>query len=679
MRQASANGQSGTAQAASALDRLQEAQKRLQQSQSGRAERDVKDALRQAEEIAREQQQIAEGVKGLDTAGDARQERVQQLSERKEQLESKVGRAREAGREDRRRAGQDRARRLAEARRSVDVDAREPAARQDSLFALDDPRRRAGQATPRTSSRRSAATSARCRRRSPTRRRRSAAPSRMRPRARSTRRASWLAGWSRSTSACASAMVSKANRVSRVSKASRVRVSKASRDRVSKASRVRVSKASRVRVSKASRVRVSKASRVRVSRASRVRVSKANRARVSKANRVRVTGPAGPGSARPAGSGSRPAGSAGQQGQGPGRSESEWKSEHRRRDGQGLTFGQAPFTGGGAGDRRPAAMNPEDARQFRGEVQRWTREAEQLRRMLQGEKIDPKEIDAMLRNLRQLSDDRIYKDVEELARLQAQVTDSAKRLEYDLRRKVEGTEGRLLLSGSDEVPEKFRKSVEQYYRSLSKAPEGGKSRGRREAAGEEAVGPSTRWTRVNAPHHHRRPRRPDAGRWRVCAGLLSVPAQIPAGADARDRRQLRRLVHLLPPVLHERPQRVWRPGVVDRLSGGRCQLHDPPRRADQDPGQPGSRRRTQSSRRERGLPRALRVSVCHHRGRRHRAVHRSGGRGAARLPAQGRVSLVGRLLGRQGARELRSRARPRAARARVQVRRPQVRTIRSSG
>jgi hypothetical protein len=116
-------------------------------------------------------------------------------------------------------------------------------------------------------------------------------------------------------------------------------------------------------------------------------------------------------------------------------------------------------------------MNPEDARQFRGEVQRWTREAEQLRRMLQGEKIDPKEIDAMLRNLRQLSDDRIYKDVDELARLQAQVTDSAKRLEYDLRRKVEGKDGQLLLSGSDEVPEKFRKSVEQYYRSLSKAPE----------------------------------------------------------------------------------------------------------------------------------------------------------------------------------------------------------------
>ena len=120
-------------------------------------------------------------------------------------------------------------------------------------------------------------------------------------------------------------------------------------------------------------------------------------------------------------------------------------------------------------------MNPEDVRQFRGELQRWTREAEQLRRMLQGEKIDPREIDAMLRNLRQLNDDRVYKDVEELRRLQAQVTDSAKRIEYDLRRKIEGADAQLLLSGSDEVPEKFRKSVEQYYRSLSKAPEPAKA------------------------------------------------------------------------------------------------------------------------------------------------------------------------------------------------------------
>ena len=42
-----------------------------------------------------------------------------------------------------------------------------------------------------------------------------------------------------------------------------------------------------------------------------------------------------------------------------------------------------------------------------------------------------------------------------------------KRFEYTLRRKVEGDANQVLLSGSDEVPEQFRKLVEQYYRSLS--------------------------------------------------------------------------------------------------------------------------------------------------------------------------------------------------------------------
>jgi DNA anti-recombination protein RmuC len=133
------------------------------------------------------------------------------------------------------------------------------------------------------------------------------------------------------------------------------------------------------------------------------------------------------------------------------------------------------MAGGGAGDRRPGAMTQEDARQFRNELQRWTREAEGLRRMLQSEKIDPKEIDAMLRALRQLNDERAYKDVEELARLQAQVTDSAKRVEYDLRRRLEAKQGQTLLSGSDEVPEQFRKVVEQYYRSLSRGPDAPKA------------------------------------------------------------------------------------------------------------------------------------------------------------------------------------------------------------
>jgi hypothetical protein len=65
----------------------------------------------------------------------------------------------------------------------------------------------------------------------------------------------------------------------------------------------------------------------------------------------------------------------------------------------------------------------------------------------------------------------VYQDAGELTRLQSQVADSMKRFEYGLRRRVEGDSNQVLLSGSDEVPEQFRKLVEQYYRSLSKAPD----------------------------------------------------------------------------------------------------------------------------------------------------------------------------------------------------------------
>ena len=91
MRKAAANGQQGSgAQASAALERLKEAERRLQQTQSGRGERDVKNALQQAEELAREQQEIADDAKGLESAGDRRQERAQGLIERKAALEQKV-------------------------------------------------------------------------------------------------------------------------------------------------------------------------------------------------------------------------------------------------------------------------------------------------------------------------------------------------------------------------------------------------------------------------------------------------------------------------------------------------------------------------------------------------------------------------------------------------------------
>jgi hypothetical protein len=54
-----------------------------------------------------------------------------------------------------------------------------------------------------------------------------------------------------------------------------------------------------------------------------------------------------------------------------------------------------------------------------------------------------------------------------------------KRFEFNLRRQAEMKGSEVFLSGADDVPEQYRKLVEQYYKSLSKGPStGGSSPGR---------------------------------------------------------------------------------------------------------------------------------------------------------------------------------------------------------
>ena len=57
---------------------------------------------------------------------------------------------------------------------------------------------------------------------------------------------------------------------------------------------------------------------------------------------------------------------------------------------------------------------------------------------------------------------------QELAELQSAVSESLRRFEFDLRRKVEGEADDVRLTGSDDVPAEFKSLVEEYYRSLAK-------------------------------------------------------------------------------------------------------------------------------------------------------------------------------------------------------------------
>ena len=53
--------------------------------------------------------------------------------------------------------------------------------------------------------------------------------------------------------------------------------------------------------------------------------------------------------------------------------------------------------------------------------------------------------------------------MQELARLQAAVSDGLRRFEFGLRRQLDGEAKDVLLSGSDDVPAEFKSLVEEYY------------------------------------------------------------------------------------------------------------------------------------------------------------------------------------------------------------------------
>ena len=79
---------------------------------------------------------------------------------------------------------------------------------------------------------------------------------------------------------------------------------------------------------------------------------------------------------------------------------------------------------------------------------------------------------AAIRYVRKLDDESVYANPEIVGRLEQSVTDNIKRFEYQLRRRLDQNASQVFLSGTDDVPEQYRKLVEQYYRSLSKG--GGK-------------------------------------------------------------------------------------------------------------------------------------------------------------------------------------------------------------
>ena len=143
------------------------------------------------------------------------------------------------------------------------------------------------------------------------------------------------------------------------------------------------------------------------------------------------------------------------------------ESDADNRDGYGRSGSYTDGDNWGGWGQR--VYTPGEIRNFRDQARYWTGEAQRLRDQLRNDGANPTDLEEVLRAMRQLDDDRVYKDARELERLQSQVAEGLKRFEFTLRRKVEDSQGdQPALTATDEVPRGYRDLVAEYDRSLSR-------------------------------------------------------------------------------------------------------------------------------------------------------------------------------------------------------------------
>jgi len=123
-------------------------------------------------------------------------------------------------------------------------------------------------------------------------------------------------------------------------------------------------------------------------------------------------------------------------------------------------------TGGGA----PRNFDPEAIRQMRREVRERIGETQSLGQLLERIGADPQELQDMINAMRALDRERTYADPMEVLRLQRELVETIKQLEFRLRREFAADgEGEIFLYQSGDVPEEYRALVEEYYRALARS------------------------------------------------------------------------------------------------------------------------------------------------------------------------------------------------------------------
>ncbi len=129
---------------------------------------------------------------------------------------------------------------------------------------------------------------------------------------------------------------------------------------------------------------------------------------------------------------------------------------------------------GGATRGNPRPLTPEEIRQFRNEIGQRGDQVREMQQQFREAGRSEQELQAVLEAMARLEREGTYSDPTQVNLLQEKILNTLKRLEFGLRREVEGDSSRgATLRGADEVPEGYRELVEEYYRALARGRSGG--------------------------------------------------------------------------------------------------------------------------------------------------------------------------------------------------------------
>src|SRR5215813_12688535 len=417
MRQAAANGsRDGGAQAAAALNKLRDAQNKLERNQGDRAQRDIQNARRQAEELAKDQKDIASEVAGMGSGQPNQQGKAKALADRKDAMDKKVGDLQkdlEALANDTRRDQKDASRKLDEAAGSI----RDKRVREKIRYSR-----------------------------------------------------SQLGG---SPSDYAKAMEDDISTnldalQRKIGEAEAALGQQSKKDALGRAAD-KAGDLVRGLQSLGERMRQQQ-QMARNGQNSQGQQQNGQQGRQGDQNQQGQQGQGQQGQQQGQGQQGQGQGQQGQNGQGQ---QGQQGQGQQGQQGGGLGNGNVagPYGGGprNGNDRTTSGNRPFDPRQFAREFRNWQGDADQLRRDLSAAGVNPRDLDDIVNQLRQLGDEGAYSgNLEGVDKLQAAALEKLQAFEFSLRKKANPDQETLALSGSDEVPSGFRSQIEEYYRQLAK-------------------------------------------------------------------------------------------------------------------------------------------------------------------------------------------------------------------